>query len=230
MRKLSSILIILFSLSGLFLLSTGCKDLLTEHNIDIKGVMHGKKLYKGAKNCTACHGTNLNGNGPVPGCYSCHDALWQTDDHTNIKGGVAHKPSMTFSTTCTDCHGTDLKGSMSRPSCYSCHDDVWTDLETRHTDNVSGSYHGPNRTTPNRDCAGCHGTDLDGSANAPSCYSCHYNKWDGAADHDVLVYGVGHKAQYNNPLSSDCTDCHGSNLKGSKDAPSCYTCHGAKWN
>ena len=230
MRKLSSILIILISLSSLFFLRTGCKDLLTQHNIEIKGVDHGKKLYSGAKNCTACHGTNLDGNGPVPGCYSCHNALWQKDDHTNIKGGVAHKPSMSFSTTCTECHGADLTGSVSRPSCYSCHTDNWSDLEARHTANVKGTMHGANRTSPDRDCAGCHGATLDGSANAPSCYSCHYDKWTGTGDHNVLVYGVGHKEQFNTASSADCTQCHGAGLTGTKAAPSCYACHGQKWN
>ena len=230
MRKVTGVFIILFLLLGLTTLGTGCKDLLTQHNIEIKGVSHGKKLYKGVKNCTSCHGTNLNGNGPVPGCYSCHNALWQNDDHTSNKNGAMHKPSMQFTSVCSECHGDELKGSVSRPSCYSCHDDKWSDLESRHTVQIGGYYHGADRTEPNVNCAGCHGAELTGENNAPSCYSCHYNKWDGTSDHDVLVYGVGHKAQYNNPLNSDCTQCHGADLQGSIDAPSCYKCHGAKWD
>ncbi len=228
-------LLLFFIVFSLFTV-TGCKDLLTQHNIDQKGVQHGKKLYKGVKNCTACHGINLNGNGPIPSCYACHEAIWSKDDHTRVKSGasdptanrsgVKHKPSLNFSGDCVNCHGADLKGSGRRPSCYACHNyDNWSELQARHPVNIKGRYHGTGRTDPDRFCAGCHGTGLSGANNAPSCYGCHYAKWLDTSDHTALKYGVGHKAA----PASDCAQCHGPDLKGTQKAPSCYLCHGAKW-
>jgi len=207
---------------------SSCKDLLTQHNINLKGVLHGKKLYSGAKNCTACHGVNLNGNGPIPSCNDCHGNLWASDDHTSKRGNAWHKPGASAK-FCRGCHGSDLKGSYSRPGCYDCHDNVWADLQTRHTVNLNGVYHGQDRNTPNRSCAGCHGSNLTGDGYAPSCYSCHRAKWINTSDHDVMIYGVGHAEQYNDP-QNNCTDCHGSDLRGTRDAPSCYSCHGQKWS
>ncbi|MDX2471274.1 MAG: hypothetical protein QNL04_11940 [SAR324 cluster bacterium] len=30
--------------------------------------------------------------------------------------------------------------------------------------------------------------------------------------------------------TDNCTSCHGSTLKGSGEKPSCYSCHGQKWD
>jgi hypothetical protein len=38
-----------------------------------------------------------------------------------------------------------------------------------------------------------------------------------------------HAPGLTSPLSSGCTSCHGSDLKGSSFAPSCTQCHGIKW-
>ena len=157
----------------------GCKDLLTKHNIDLKGVKHGKKLYKGEKNCTSCHGINLNGNGFIPSCYSCHSALWSNDDHTVNLGGANHLLAVSSVSVCTECHGADLKGSSSRPSCYDCHKDVWTGYAF-HSINEHGYYHASGLKSPlTSGCTTCHGDTLEGSTTAPSCYKCHGNEWDG---------------------------------------------------
>ncbi|NQU65633.1 MAG: hypothetical protein HQ517_15305 [SAR324 cluster bacterium] len=155
-----------------------CKDLLTSHNINLDGTEHGEKLYNGEKNCTSCHGVNLNGNGPVPGCYSCHDALWSNSFHSRVWGGVGHRSGMFAVSDCGSCHGgNSLQGSRSRPSCYECHDDVWTTLAI-HTINEEGAYHAPGLNSPLENCVSCHGSDLRGTANAQSCYQCHGNEWD----------------------------------------------------
>ncbi|MFH2129994.1 MAG: hypothetical protein ABIK68_06440 [bacterium] len=159
-----------------------CKDLLTSHDINLDGVKHGEKLYSGAKNCTACHGLNLNGNGSIPACYSCHDALWSYDFHTRIRGGVGHRTGLFPESNCAGCHGgTTLRGKRSRPSCYSCHGDVWSALAI-HTVSEEGVYHAPGLKTPLDNCVACHGSDLRGKDNAPSCYLCHGNKWDEGGD------------------------------------------------
>lgn len=75
------------------------------------------------------------------------------------------------------------------------------------------------------DCVNCHGSDLQGSNDAVSCYSCHsFNttppfsihpeNWNILTDHRVYVAANGFHP---------CTKCHGSNLKGSAAAPSCFS-------
>lgn len=165
-------------LIGLAMTLFACKDLLTQHDINLDGVKHGEKLYSNEKNCTACHGINLNGNGNIPSCYSCHDALWSYQFHTRVRGGVGHRNGRFPRSDCSGCHGgSSLEGSLSRPSCYSCHGDVWTALEI-HTVSQDGYYHAPGLSTPLTNCVSCHGADLMGDGSAPSCYTCHGNEWD----------------------------------------------------
>lgn len=214
----------------LVLLSAGCKDGLTEHNIDLDGAEHGKKLYQGAKDCTACHGITLQGNGWIPGCYDCHGVMWNNDDHKSDRGGVMHKRGFQATSDCGECHGgTALTGKRSRPGCYDCHGDKWSDLSMHNTDK-SGYMHGENLFTPETYCKQCHGGDeLTGENNRPGCYDCHYNKWMDKGSHGTMVYGVGHNEQFRKP-GNDCRDCHGPTLRGTKDAPSCYLCHGQEWD
>jgi hypothetical protein len=35
-------------------------------------------------------------------------------------------------------------------------------------------------------------------------------------------------AGYKDP-AQNCTECHGNDLKGDEDAPSCFTCHDQNW-
>jgi len=38
-----------------------------------------------------------------------------------------------------------------------------------------------------------------------------------------------HRSYVNSNGTSDCVSCHGTDLRGSGSAPSCYSCHGQKW-
>jgi hypothetical protein len=49
------------------------------------------------------------------------------------------------------------------------------------------------------------------------------------ADHAKDKDGVMHKRGYKKPLG-DCTSCHGKDLRGQDQAPSCYECHGKEWH
>lgn len=228
------VLILLLALLGL----SSCKEGLTSHNITLNGVDHGKKLYQGPKDCTACHGLGLNGNGYIPGCYNCHGTMWNLDEHKVSRGGVMHMDGVIQAEqVCGDCHGTDLKGKgdgprFQRPSCYSCHDDNWTGLDT-HVVNKSGVLHATGLWSPDTKCVNCHGSDLKGNSNpnsgAVSCYSCHGAKWD-IADHTISQGGKLHKTGLYEP-DSNCVECHGSDLKGDADGgPSCYSCHDDLWD
>lgn len=46
--------------------------------------------------------------------------------------------------------------------------------------------------------------------------------------HVKYLSNVGHREGYENP-GITCTKCHGSDLKGDDDTPSCYECHGKNW-
>lgn len=48
------------------------------------------------------------------------------------------------------------------------------------------------------------------------------------ADHTVSQDGARHKPGFQSPLTN-CTSCHGADLKGGTVKVSCYTCHGQKW-
>src|SRR3989339_1126985 len=119
------------------LVLAGCKDVpnLVHHNIDLGGALHGSKLYRGAKDCTACHGVNLNGQAYIPSCYDCHGVMWNNDDHLLEVSGIMHKAGyVNAPDNCGGCHGgTTLKkeniNGKLRPGCYDCHGDLWSALE-----------------------------------------------------------------------------------------------------
>jgi len=54
------------------------------------------------------------------------------------------------------------------------------------------------------------------------------SKYDPPSDHTISKDGHKHKSGLNNPLQN-CISCHGEDLRGSSQAPSCYECHGKKW-
>ena len=180
------LMVILVGIVSLTLVS--CRDFLTDHSINLDGAEHGEKLYSGAKNCTVCHGTNLQGNGPVPSCYSCHEALWSSELHEKDRGGVHHRGGFQAETECGACHGgASLQGSRSRPSCYECHEDNWTALSI-HTVEQDGVFHGAGLETPVSNCSdsSCHASDLRGSEKGPSCYQCHGQEWDDEGSDSIL--------------------------------------------
>jgi len=47
-----------------------------------------------------------------------------------------------------------------------------------HTVVENGVRHAPGLQQPQQNCTSCHGADLHGGAEAPSCYSCHGARWN----------------------------------------------------
>jgi len=47
-------------------------------------------------------------------------------------------------------------------------------------------------------------------------------------DHTISKEGKMHKPGLNDP-GTNCGTCHGSDLRGSDTAPSCFECHGKEW-
>ena len=48
------------------------------------------------------------------------------------------------------------------------------------------------------------------------------------ADHSISQDGVRHLPGLLDP-EANCVTCHGTDLRGSAIAPSCFTCHGQEW-
>ncbi len=61
-----------------------------------------------------------------------------------------------------------------------------------------------------------------------ACSSSTDSNYDPPADHTISKDGIKHKSGLTNP-TENCVSCHGADLQGSDTAPSCYECHGKKW-
>lgn len=58
-------------------------------------------------------------------------------------------------------------------------DDDDDERPASHTENRGGSMHAPGMFQAKQNCTSCHGSTLKGDGDdAPSCYSCHGQKWD----------------------------------------------------
>jgi hypothetical protein len=100
-------------------------------------------------------------------------------------------------------------------------------------------YHGASFRFPYGACdeVQCHGADLrGGNSGAPSCYSCHGNKWTiFTTTHTLKVAGIYHHTAVDTGSTTDntswfstCKDaaCHGVNLEGVAGAGyRCQDCH-----
>jgi cytochrome c5 len=63
-----------------------------------------------------------------------------------------------------------------------------------------------------------------------ACGDSGTNPGDAPADHTVSRSGVSHAPGLNSPQGT-CTVCHGADLTGGANGePSCFSCHGRKWN
>jgi len=74
------------------------------------------------------------------------------------------------------------------------------------------------------DCVGCHGSDLQGSDAAVSCYTCHsFNTTPPFTIHPTTWTNpyVNHRGTAGDTVS--CSKCHGDDLHGSVAAPSCFS-------
>ncbi len=106
-------------------------------------------------------------------------------------------------------------GSSDAPADRAAHPEGW----------VTGHAMEAAEASDYADCAGCHGADLRGSADAESCYSCHA--------FSTSPPFVVHPDSWSEPYTSHrayaalngfetCGGCHGAGLRGSRVAPSCF--------
>ncbi|MFQ5490783.1 MAG: hypothetical protein ACE5GE_08695 [Phycisphaerae bacterium] len=211
---------------------------------------HAAGLGDPESNCTTCHQADLMGTSLIPSCWSCHGSRWDgppdyPPDHVEIKGSpsAVHKPGLTEpNANCAQCHGGDLMGTELIPACYSCHGTVWagggpppTHTQTRSTVDVTG-LHDPGLGSPDPNCTSCHQSDLMGRFQVPACYSCHGQLWDAGqpppSHTDLLSVGsiAGFHASGRNDPEGACVSCHKPDLFGTTLIPSCWSCHGSRWD
>ena len=154
-------------------------------------------------------------------------------------------------TGCADCHGQDLQGGISKVSCTRCHLGSATSVHPVLWGDFAYAFHaGYVKTNPtgSNSCAVavCHGTDLLGVGNAPSCaINCHMagtaqapqrHAWIGTTTGENID---GHREYFDDNVRdySPCRNiaCHGGAgtippitppgvfLSG----PACLSCHGS---
>jgi predicted CxxxxCH...CXXCH cytochrome family protein len=178
-----------------------------------------------------CSGSYCHG-GTLSGAESRDPPEWTTVDGSNLDCGA--------------CHGNPPGGTHpQQTNCEACHVDVGpggviTDLnlhingviESGHPDGYAdGTVHGPDAKQGKSDCRTCHGAELEGVDDKPSCDSCHPAGWrtnctfchggtdstNGAPPVDLLgntetsFLGVGahteHLSRTTHP-AYPCTTCH----------------------
>lgn len=195
---------------------------------------------EGTANCaTRCHGGKLDGGISGVSCNACHE-LWPHRTANWVEGTV-HGPTARAlgNTACTSCHlAEDPPGGTTGVTCGECHASL-----LRHDDSTWKSQwgHGPyvvaNDALTTGECTLCHGAALEGGAvpadpaleAAASCAACHASYpvkhrqkgWNTRVGHGEYVLGQPEVT------TDDCRGCHGKDLAGGTNAPTCYTaaCH-----
>ena len=59
-------------------------------------------------------------------------------------------------------------------------------------------------------------------------YTAPETNYNPPEDHTISKEGKMHKPGLGDP-ETNCSNCHGSDLRGSETATSCYECHGKEW-
>lgn len=54
------------------------------------------------------------------------------------------------------------------------------------------------------------------------------SNYDPPADHTIKKDGIMHKSGLDEP-ATNCSGCHGEDLRGGTTGVSCYECHGKEW-
>ncbi len=74
---------------------------------------------------------------------------------------------------------------------------------------ATAEHHGGDRFLPYDNCAPCHGAALEGaqygSISAPSCFTCHGNRWGGPNQSPVVDPGGPYSGDVNEPLTLDAS-------------------------
>ena len=213
------------------------------------GILHRPGFADPTANCSACHGSGLEGSGSRSSCTSCHGQLWPgagvPSNHVLAFGKPAamhREGQFDADANCAACHGDGLTGVGAVPNCYACHGSLWsgggpppTHTQVLTTGDVTG-VHAEGRYDPAANCGPCHQADLMGRYRVPACYSCHGQLWTGGGappSHSELLAGgtiSGLHAPGRTEPQANCAGCHRSDLAGTSLTPACWRCHGSLWD
>lgn len=181
----------------------------------------------------------LNGAHSALSCASCHvDQIFEkTPD------------------TCASCHALDDVHAGERgDQCQSCHTEKsWADssfdhraetdfaLQGRHSDLTCSACHlsTMSLTTPPSSCAGCHSADdVHRGQRGTDCAECHSSSsWKTDFDHlassgfaltgahSDISCNQCHRGSLQDPLDTECEDCHASDDPHEGELVSCSSCH-----
>jgi hypothetical protein len=184
-----------------------------------------------------------SGNSDAPSDNEAHPLAW-------IKDHPADALAVADFGDCIVCHAANLQGSGEAVSCYSCHSYNDTPPFIIHPAGWAGDPYNNHRayvlTNGIATCGSCHGSDLHGSAAAPSCFTASFDgrgcHADGPATHPVdgtYLEGANHGPDAKEDLTI-CQACHGqpggpgSNPRfnvgiNSINGTGCEGCHGRNY-
>ncbi len=206
----------------------------------------------GIEACSGCHGGDLKGSGG-PSCYSCHtifphsDPEWHDPDNLKFKHG---KTFLIDEIQCAGCHGENFLGGISEVSCYTCHSafpHIPDHKQFTKSKNIKLDQ------AKNLCATSCHGFKFEGRSvvkkTETDCLTCHKDipefsstkppqepapikyKYHKETDwNKIFVHGKNALINTKNEFESElyrtkCAVCHGGELKGHDNVPSCYSCH-----
>jgi hypothetical protein len=173
----------------------------------------------------------LNGcsssNSEAPSDTGAHPLNWFANHAPEALASPNHA-------ACLTCHGPDLRGSGEAVSCFGCHSFNAAPPFSTHPPNWVDSYidhRGFAAENGADSCAACHGQSLQGRLSAPSCFSASFS---GRACHEGGPGTGAHPPDWfvthgpealASPDFAACRTCHGTDLRGSGAAVSCFGCH-----
>lgn len=220
---------------------------------------HGKKYLESKESCsTKCHGQDLKGGLSQISCTKCHTIYPHSSSFGEKSHGQIAKEAGIKATCATNCHGQDLSVKVTDKSCLDCHtkedfpeifvpenptnptpvkfhtQSDWTNPKVHGVEGVmkKGGIYSDNTEGLNS-CKGCHGGNLTGGGETPSCLDCHEQSGENKShrhipshiNRDEWTFKHKHGAEYLSDKKSCATSCHGEDLKGGLSGTSCTKCH-----
>jgi hypothetical protein len=172
--------------------------------------------------CTSCHTDEIYEN-TASSCAGCH-AL--DDVHAGERGDQ-----------CQSCHTS----SSWEDSSFDHRREAGFGLRGQHAEIICSACHLSNMalTNPPTDCAGCHSADdIHGGQRGIACADCHStSRWQTEFDHQAassfalrgahskVACDQCHHGNLQDPLATECEDCHQSADPHQGALVSCATCH-----
>jgi predicted CxxxxCH...CXXCH cytochrome family protein len=176
--------------------------------------------------CVSCSDQLKNLPTATPAGAKIHDAGWADTSAANFHGAVLKHIGYDAS-SCVTCHAQQFNGGTSGVSCVGCHASY--PHATGWASPTVSTYHGNYLSTKNFDatsCKDCHGANLAGGSNGPSCFGCH-SQYPHTAGWTQTTSSNFHGIEIKNSgwNMTTCKSCHGSDYAGGISHSSCNTCH-----